>query len=133
MAQERRSLNSLRLTDFRSYTATEVAPGQGLIAISGPNGAGKPNLLEAISLLAPGRGLRRATLGEMARGGRGRLSGQPRPLHPPGLGDPEALAARMPNARFLLIPASAETFGHGTHTHPEFWKDELGAFLREDR
>ena len=52
-------------------------------------------------------------------------------INPPGLGDPEALAARMPNARFMLIPESADTFGHGTHTHPEFWKDELEAFLRK--
>ena len=62
-----RAVERLRLTDFRSYAAADVAPGPGLIAISGPNGAGKTNLLEAVSMLAPGRGLRRAALGEMAR------------------------------------------------------------------
>ncbi|RIJ24710.1 alpha/beta fold hydrolase [Henriciella barbarensis] len=50
-------------------------------------------------------------------------------INPPGLGDPEALAARMPNARFVLIPASEETRGHGTHTAAAIWKDELIAFL----
>ncbi|EMD83446.1 DNA replication/repair protein RecF [Pacificimonas flava] len=62
-----RAVERLRLTDFRSYAAAEVAPGPGLIAISGPNGAGKTNLLEAVSLLAPGRGLRRANLSDMVR------------------------------------------------------------------
>lgn len=50
-------------------------------------------------------------------------------INPPGLGDPEALAAEMPNARFVLIPASEETRGHGTHTAAAIWKDELEAFL----
>ena len=52
-------------------------------------------------------------------------------INPPGLGDPEALAARMPNARFVLVPATAETRGHGTHTFPVFWKDDLATFLEE--
>lgn len=50
-------------------------------------------------------------------------------INPPGLGDPKALAAEMPNARFVLIPASEETRGHGTHTAAAIWKDELAAFL----
>jgi|TARA_R100000501_G_scaffold13151_3_gene24027 DNA replication and repair protein RecF len=62
-----RALSRLMLTDFRSHTRAELHLKRGLIAISGPNGAGKTNLLEAISLLSPGRGLRRATLPEMAR------------------------------------------------------------------
>lgn len=67
-----RAIERLRLTDFRSYAVAEIAPGPGLIAISGPNGAGKTNLLEAVSLLAPGRGLRRANLSDMVRiGGSG--------------------------------------------------------------
>lgn len=52
-------------------------------------------------------------------------------INPPSLGDPEALAARMPDARFVLIPASEETRGHGTHTAAAIWKDELIAFLEE--
>ena len=53
-------------------------------------------------------------------------------INPPGLGDPEAKAAEMPNARFVLVPASEETRGHGTHTWPVFWKDELVQFLADN-
>lgn len=53
-------------------------------------------------------------------------------INPPGLGDPEALAAQMPNARFVLVPATEETRGHGTHTWPVFWKDELVQFLADN-
>jgi DNA replication and repair protein RecF len=59
----------LSLTDFRSYADALVAPGPGLVILTGDNGAGKTNLLEAVSLLAPGRGLRGAALPEMARSG----------------------------------------------------------------
>lgn len=52
-------------------------------------------------------------------------------INPPGLGDPEALAAEMPNARFVLIPASEDTRGHGTHTAAAIWKNELKAFLEK--
>jgi len=62
----------LALTDFRSYAAALVEPGPGFVLLSGDNGAGKTNLLEAVSLLSPGRGLRGAALSEMARiGGAG--------------------------------------------------------------
>jgi DNA replication and repair protein RecF len=61
------SIRRISLTDFRSYTAATVEPGAGFVLLSGENGAGKTNLLEAVSLLAPGRGLRGAPLGEMAR------------------------------------------------------------------
>jgi DNA replication and repair protein RecF len=57
----------LSLTDFRSYADALVEPGPGFVILTGENGAGKTNLLEAVSLLSPGRGLRRATLSEMAR------------------------------------------------------------------
>lgn len=53
-------------------------------------------------------------------------------INPPGLGDPEALAAEMPKARFVLVPATAETRGHGTHTWPVFWKDDLVQFLADN-
>lgn len=56
----------LRLTDFRSYRRAEIRAGEGPVVLIGPNGAGKTNLLEAISLLAPGRGLRRASLDQFA-------------------------------------------------------------------
>ena len=57
----------LALTDFRSYASALVEPGAGFVLLSGDNGAGKTNVLEAVSLLAPGRGLRGAALSEMAR------------------------------------------------------------------
>jgi DNA replication and repair protein RecF len=59
----------LNLTDFRSYRDLTIEPGPGLNVLAGENGAGKTNLLEAVSLLSPGRGLRGATLGEVARVG----------------------------------------------------------------
>jgi DNA replication and repair protein RecF len=57
----------LLLTDFRSYAALDIHPAAGLVVLTGENGAGKTNLIEAISLLSPGRGLRRAELTECAR------------------------------------------------------------------
>ncbi len=59
-------LRRLTLTNFRSYHAAQIEIGAGPVALVGPNGAGKTNLIEAISFLAPGRGLRRATLDEVA-------------------------------------------------------------------
>jgi DNA replication and repair protein RecF len=59
----------LSLTDFRSYSDAVVAAGPGFVILTGENGAGKTNVLEAVSLLSPGRGLRGASLGEMARRG----------------------------------------------------------------
>lgn len=61
------SIASLRLIDFRSYPALDAEFHSGAIALHGPNGAGKTNLLEAISLLSPGRGLRRAKVDLLAR------------------------------------------------------------------
>ena len=60
-------LGRLSLTDFRNYPELLIAPGPGFVCLSGDNGAGKTNILEAVSLLAPGRGLRGASLSEMAR------------------------------------------------------------------
>jgi DNA replication and repair protein RecF len=65
-------VSRLALTDFRSYASATVEPGPGFVLLYGENGAGKTNLLEAVSLLTPGRGLRGAALSEMARiGGEG--------------------------------------------------------------
>jgi DNA replication and repair protein RecF len=60
-------LTRLALTDFRSYATALIEPGPGFVLLSGDNGAGKTNCLEAVSLLTPGRGLRGAALAEMAR------------------------------------------------------------------
>lgn len=61
------ALSTLRLIAFRSYARADLALGPGVVALAGPNGAGKTNILEAVSLLAPGRGLRRAQPLEFAR------------------------------------------------------------------
>ena len=65
-------VSRLSLTDFRSYPTALIEPGPGFVLLFGENGAGKTNVLEAVSLLTPGRGLRGAALSEMARiGGAG--------------------------------------------------------------
>jgi len=65
------ALTRLSLSQFRSYDDAVLAPGPGLVVLTGENGAGKTNVLEAVSLLSPGRGLRGANVGEMARRGGG--------------------------------------------------------------
>ena len=57
----------LILEDFRTYAALDLAVSRRLVALIGENGVGKTNLLEALSLFTPGRGLRRAELSDMAR------------------------------------------------------------------
>jgi DNA replication and repair protein RecF len=60
-------IRRLSLANFRSYHAAQVAlASAGPVVLTGANGAGKTNLIEAISLLAPGRGLRRAGMEELA-------------------------------------------------------------------
>ncbi|MDD9977667.1 MAG: DNA replication/repair protein RecF [Boseongicola sp.] len=61
------SLTSLTLSHFRSHRLTRLDVDERPVAIFGANGAGKTNILEAISLLSPGRGLRRATADEFIR------------------------------------------------------------------
>jgi homoserine O-acetyltransferase len=50
-------------------------------------------------------------------------------INPPELGLAEAAAKRLKTTRYILIPPSPETRGHGTHTWAKFWKDELAALL----
>ena len=57
----------LELSDFRNYARAELEPRVGPVVLHGDNGAGKTNLLESISLLSPGRGLRGAKLAEVDR------------------------------------------------------------------
>src|SRR6202162_4961686 len=60
-------IRRLTLSNFRIYHAAQIELADaGPVVLTGANGAGKTNLIEAISLLAPGRGLRRATMEEMA-------------------------------------------------------------------
>jgi len=61
-----RFVSRLRLSAFRNYQAAGLDLDQRHVVLVGPNGAGKTNLLEALSLLAPGRGLRRAAFEEVA-------------------------------------------------------------------
>src|SRR5438034_697920 len=60
------SIRRLNLHNFRNYHAASLDADAPTIVLVGPNGAGKTNLIEAISFIAPGRGLRRATLNEVA-------------------------------------------------------------------
>jgi DNA replication and repair protein RecF len=59
----------LAVSDFRCYRRAELQADDRPAVLAGPNGAGKTNLLEALSFLAPGRGLRQARLGEIDRRG----------------------------------------------------------------
>jgi len=69
--REQTYISKLSLTDFRNYPTLALGLEPGLVVFSGDNGAGKTNLLEAISFLSPGRGLRRATYQDVAREGGG--------------------------------------------------------------
>ena len=60
-------ISRLRLTAFRCYAQANLETDRRPVVLTGPNGAGKTNLLEAISFLAPGRGLRRVRLAEVER------------------------------------------------------------------
>src|SRR6202162_683222 len=59
-------IHRLTLTHFRNYRAASLETRSDVVVLVGPNGAGKTNCIEAISYLAPGRGLRRATLEDVA-------------------------------------------------------------------
>ncbi|WP_269930869.1 DNA replication/repair protein RecF [Aminobacter sp. HY435] len=62
-------ISTLKLTDFRNYGSLSLDLRPGAVVFTGENGAGKTNLLEAISFLTPGRGLRRAPYPDVAREG----------------------------------------------------------------
>jgi DNA replication and repair protein RecF len=66
-AAARVGVTRLVLTDFRNYRKARLTLGTEPVVLTGPNGAGKTNLLEAVSFLAPGRGLRGAKLTEIDR------------------------------------------------------------------
>lgn len=72
----RSAIARLRLTDFRSYVSAELEPRGRSVYLYGANGAGKTNLLEAVSLLTPGRGLRNAALPEIGRREPGETQGR---------------------------------------------------------
>ena len=66
-AAQRVGVTRLALTDFRNYHEAKLTLGTESVVLTGPNGAGKTNLLEALSFLAPGRGLRGAKSTEIDR------------------------------------------------------------------
>ena len=70
MHPEHRSITITQLTldNFRNYANLRLDIYANAIVLTGANGAGKTNLLEAISMLAPGRGLRAASLDELIQG-----------------------------------------------------------------
>lgn len=59
----------LKLTDFRNYARADIGFGSRHVVLTGNNGAGKTNLMEALSLMSPGRGMRRAAYGDLVRAG----------------------------------------------------------------
>lgn len=61
----------LKLSDYRGYADARIEVGRQSVVLTGLNGAGKTNILEALSMLAPGRGLRRARLSDLDRQGGG--------------------------------------------------------------
>ncbi|MGE4322245.1 MAG: DNA replication/repair protein RecF [Sphingobium sp.] len=64
-------IGRLTLSDFRNHADALIVPDRRFVVLTGDNGAGKTNILEAVSMLAPGRGLRGAPLRDMARQGGG--------------------------------------------------------------
>ena len=105
-------VSRLALTDFRSYASALIEPGRGFVLLYGDNGAGKTNILEAVSLLSPGRGIRGAALSEMARrGGSGGFAVASR-LREIDIGT--GVVASAPERRQVRIngaPASANSLG----------------------
>ena len=113
-------LQKLTLNEFRCYAHATVEADRRPLVLTGPNGAGKTNLLEAVSFLAPGRGLRRARLAEIDRAethreqADGNLESHPRAW---------AVAARLMTAegprdlgtgRDPAVQANGETAGQAT-------------------
>jgi DNA replication and repair protein RecF len=97
------AVRQLRLTEFRNYPRLRLELESGPVVLVGDNGAGKTNLLEAVSFLAPGRGLRRSRLDEVGR--------QTRPGEPPPLSG-WAVAA------VLDVPDGRVAIGTGLETTP---------------
>src|SRR5690554_1909606 len=69
MTQTQRYISRLRLSQFRNYASAALDLDARHVVLTGENGAGKTNLIEAVSLLAPGRGLRRAPFDTLGHAG----------------------------------------------------------------
>jgi DNA replication and repair protein RecF len=99
------AVRRLILTDFRCYRQARVTVDARPVILTGANGAGKTNLLEAISFLAPGRGLRRARLGEVDR--------RTAPASGEGTADAAMLASAWAVAAEVATPRSVVQIGTG--------------------
>ena len=64
-------IEKLKLNGFRNYASLSLDLDERHVVLTGDNGAGKTNLMEAVSLLTPGRGMRRAPYGDLIRSGPG--------------------------------------------------------------
>lgn len=105
------AVTRLSLTDFRSYAGADIGAGAGAVVITGDNGAGKTNILDALSLLGPGRGLRGAALSDAARIAGGGGWSIAATLAAPG-GDVEigtGISAQAPERRIVRINGAAGT------------------------
>jgi DNA replication and repair protein RecF len=105
-AASRLSVARLTLTDFRNHAALDLPLDSRPVCLFGPNGAGKTNILEALTMLAPGRGLRSAALMDVVRVG-GEEHGQP------NLSQLWAVAARV------LFDGEETMLGAGAERTPE--------------
>lgn len=103
-------LRRITLHNFRNYRELLWQPEARLTVLTGANGAGKTNLLEAISLLGPGRGLRRARLSELAH----------RPIGPDSRW---AVAGRFEHPREGLVEVATGTPPDGSHARRVFRLD----------
>ena len=97
----RLAISRVSLSDFRCYSSLRLNPVNGIVVLTGANGAGKTNLLEALSLLSPGRGLRGARLAEISR------------LHANGADEPNTVAREWAVAAEFATPHGALSIGVG--------------------
>ncbi|MCP9222675.1 DNA replication/repair protein RecF [Erythrobacter sp. LQ02-29] len=101
------ALDRISLSNFRNHSESSLDGAARFNLLVGENGAGKTNVLEALSLLAPGRGLRRAPLAEMAREGEPAGFAIGATLHPRDGGEPVRLGthveAERPGRRLVRI------------------------------
>jgi DNA replication and repair protein RecF len=96
------AVRSLALTGFRNYAQLRLEPDAASVILTGPNGAGKTNILEAVSLLAPGRGMRRAKLAEMD-------CKTPSPFQGEGQGEGPIPGRERENKKGWVIAAQVDT------------------------
>lgn len=104
-------IETLTLTGFRNHAQARLTPGRQPVVLFGANGSGKTNILEAVSLLAPGQGLRRAAYSDLARQG--------------GSGD-WAVAARV------VTPTRTLDIGTGQQPAAASGRDGAGRIVRID-